>query len=76
MSSFRRELRDMIAAGRTDERIRVSFIERCGQAVLIVPNGKTGRWLVAVPLAGHCSSCDWGSQNPLRSDGAHLEVAA
>jgi cytochrome c-type biogenesis protein CcmH len=46
----RKELREMIAKGRTDEQIRNAFIERYGEAVLVVPDGARGAFLVVVPM--------------------------
>lgn len=45
----RAELRVWIAAGRSDQQIRDSFVERYGPAMLIAPDSNRARWLFIVP---------------------------
>lgn len=47
----KRELREMIEQGYTDQQIRDEFVDRYGRAILMTPDGKSGQWLFTIPAA-------------------------
>jgi cytochrome c-type biogenesis protein CcmH/NrfF len=48
---LRKEVQQMIAAGKTDDEIKAVFIQRYGIRILSMPEGGRAQWLFLTPIA-------------------------